>query len=815
MKLNLLQRGGTILNLQIVAQLNLFLYLILVLGILMGFVRGMKKTLFTFVTMLIFYVVFFLTINPISAFLWQLEMPWLGGLLSNLDPSLSTFASFETNLPQILQVLMGDSITVSAANAELLVLANGIGIFVMKIVYTVLYFTVILLIYKILCMILQAIILGKNKEGESKNRGFGALFGTLNGIMAVFVTLVMMGGVMSVVESMISFTSSNEPVDVSFEFDRLQLNELSYSLIPLASLPEVDVTVSTTMTELKAMVDQYNSNLLVRIADAITVTDALSGEAIPMHLHLFDSVLSFEYHDQVISFRHELAIFSQAISIFLESDFSTSQSLADISGDEIRDAFSILSNSSLLVSILPLAIEVGADYFDQELPITSEALYAMDFETELENLGSIAGTLFDILNGSGLIPGESGGDPIEVDGDMIRDLFLDLSDSSLMILLTETLLVPILEDSEGGLGSMLSIPENLNWETEYVAIGNVFGAVVDAGVSIADLTEADAATLLNAASSIDLTVLLDSQIISSVLINVLSGSTDIEGLSMLVVPNDLIWNDTLDIGGNVIENGELRNLLLAISALNLTDLSNPSTFEISPENIFNADFDIVLSSKIIQATISKLILNNASSDGSGTEAFIIPDYFRETINVGSETSVQIEKVELKAIFSSLETLGITDFSGGMDPSVITSLSDAELNVFLASGSMQITVDNILQDNANILVPTLATENVFNMSNVTTKVEIKAFILAVNQMTSGDISNIQFGLSAIQSLSAGGRNTVLNSMIVRNQITPELEALCEINPLDIYVLTAADYENSSTSNFLLKASIQNIFTHYGI
>ena len=794
--------------------MNLVLYIILGLGVLIGFLRGMKKTLFTFVTMLIFYIVFFLSINQAAQALWTAQLPWLSNLLSGVFPSVGTFTSFQEKLPEILQSFMGSSVDVESLNPEVLVLANGIGIFAMKIIYSVLYFTVILLAYKLICLIIRALIFGKDKDHSSKNRGFGALFGLANGVLNVFVTLVLLGGMMSVVESMTTFSVPSDTTPLSFDFNRSQLNELSYSVlsqpIPLAASTDSQAT----MDALQAMVDDYNNNLIVKAASAITVTVTGTEEKIPLHLSLFDRVLSFDYNEQTISFRYELSVFSQALTIVMESDYATTQNLSSITGDEIRDAFAVLSNSKLLISLLPLSIEVASDYYDKTLPISTNDLYAMDFQEELTNLGSIAGTLFDIMSSTGLISEEGTGTLVEVDGDMIRNVFTDISDSSLMLLVTESILVPMLEESEGGLSNILASTPDLDWSQEYIAIGNVFGAMVDAGVSISDLSDADPTVLLNAASTIDLTLLMDSQILTNLLINALT-STDNEMFSMLVVPDGIVWEDTLDGFGNITENGELRNLLMAINSLNLADLTNPSAFDITPQNIFDADMDIVLSSSIFQATISQLILNNADSDQSGSSLFVIPDFFRETIIVNSMSEEQINKAELISLFASLEVLGITEFDSGVDASSITSMDDADLTILLASGSMQVTIDKILKDNSFITIPDEATTTLFGMNNITTVNEIKAFIKAVSTMSSGDISNIQFSLSSIEALSAPERNIVLDSMIVRSQISSDIVTLCTINPLDVYVLTNADYEGGNPSSFLLKSTILDVFTHYGI
>jgi len=306
------------------------------------------------------------------------------------------------------------------------------------------------------------------------------------------------------------------------------------------------------------------------------------------------------------------------------------------------------------------------------------------------------------------------------------------------------------------------------------------------------------------------TLLLSSSIqatLSDKLINGTGGN--------LIIPNTNFAGDYIirieQTAVTYVEINEMKAILHALELLGLTDFS---AISISPANVFAADFDELLASYSMQATISATLLDGADSDGSNTGNLIVPNFFRETLNVGLLTEEQINVVELKALLTSLQKLGVTDFGGAMDASIVTSLSDADLDIVLASGSMQVTIDDMLQDNPNIIVPAYATEDVFGLTGVTTKAEIKAFIKATNTIDAGDISNVNFDLTAIEALDAGERDIVLDSMIVRNQITPDLETMC-MNPFDTYVLTNADYENSDPANFLIKTTILAIFTHYGI
>ncbi len=891
-------------NLGFLTYLQLVFYVVLGIAILMGFLRGMKKTLFTLITMVIFYVVFFVTVVPVSKMLWSMQMPWLGGMLGNIDASLASFTSFEDSFQSILQVILGDSVDIANVSAEFLTLATGIGQFVMKIVYTILYFTVILLIYKLICMILSAIILGKKTKGEAKNGGFGALFGALNGIVAIFVMLIMMGGIMSVVESMATLvpSGSEETTPLTFE-SRFRTYEASNPIIILAyPTPEDSSDTEAMMEDLQAMVDAYNRNPFVKLAALIEAPSVVNPDTkVPLHINLFDRVLSFEYNGNTIAFRYELSILAEAAQVFITSDYAETNNLADITGAEIRSVFTTLGKSNLIISLLPLAIEIGADYFDTDLPISSEDLYLIDLEEELPLLGAISGALFDIFNGAEMIAGEGSEEDVVIDAAFIRTLFQDMSESQLLVLIVESLLVPMLEGQDPEAPAIIKVPSGIDWEVELLALGEVVAEIYEQDIAFDDLLGGDPVLLLNALASIDVDVLLDSKLISSTLINILSKDAGVEALDFLSIPDDVVWLDDDN-------NGELRNILVAFSAiLNATDSLDIDNFGIStitalsdsaidklfdsivlsatisdmlldqdfggnsiviPDALYDdqgfimstelkalakamvlildeeqvdetafdftkvlamsaSDIGKLLNSEIMQATVSEVLLASPTLDESalpGSGVLIIPTYYREAIVVDGTSKQQIEKTELIHLLISLNLLEITDFDNGMDADAIETifLDSVDRNTFLESGSMHITTDNMIRGNTNISVsiPALAKSTAYNIANVTTKQEIIDFVLAANAMASSDFTSVNFSFAAILALTPSEQDVILNSMIVRNEITADVVTACLL-PKSLVpfvgpfapVIDNTNYEENDLANFLTKATIEAVIVYY--
>ncbi|MGD9909607.1 MAG: hypothetical protein AB7U79_03260, partial [Candidatus Izemoplasmatales bacterium] len=303
--------------------------------------------------------------------------------------------------------------------------------------------------------------------------------------------------------------------------------------------------------------------------------------------------------------------------------------------------------------------------------------------------------------------------------------------------------------------------------------------------------------------------------ISNQLLNVSSGTLLIPDKDSASTPLRIVLTDveyvTLD---------EINAIIDALELLGLTDLA---TFDLSPATIFAVDFNELLASATMQATVSDYLLTSALDESApaGSGSLIIPSVFRETYDINGlvANGTWVEKTELINLLTSLNALNITDFSGSMDASIVTDMDDAQLNVLLASASMHITIDNMLKGNNNISasIPDLAYTTAYTINNVVTKDEIKAFIIASNTLSSSsDFTNVNFDVTAITSLSAGDRDIVLNSMIVRNILTDQLETtMTADDPFDLYWPADTLYMNNDNTTFLTKDGINEVLTHYGL
>ena len=801
----------------ILLSLNIIFYIILGLAILSGFVKGFKKSLFNFITMAIFYVVFFVTLNMVVGILWEVDLSFLGGLLSNINSDLSGFTSFKDSYLNVMQVFLGEEVDLSAMSSEFMDLAMGITMFILKIVWTVLYFTVILVVYKFIMFLIRLIFV-KNKEGQNKRRGLGAIVGALNGLMAIFIALIVMGGMISIVGSMSTLASellTDEPQTLNFQ-PRQNIYQASYSLLAEEADPDTS-QLNDAIDLMDQMVEEYNSNLFVSLANRIEVASVIDEDVmVPMHINLFDSVLSFDYNDNTIAFRYELMVFADAFLIFSESEYQNTQEISDITGEEIRDIFETISSSKLVVSVVPLAIEYAALRFEQDLPIPVEELYdgTIDFEEELATLGRIGGALFDILNGAGFIGDEGSLDQIEITGDSVRDLFDDISNSDIMLLITETLLLPMLADSEGDISLIIEVPSDLDLELEFLALGEIFAEIVEAEIDFNDILGDDITTTLSTLSQIDLTVLLDSRLVSTALINILSGEAGIEGLEMLSIPAGINWEDQGSVEGELRKILEALNILLDLSSgLDLENLDLQDILDMS-----SADIAVFFDSYVIRATVTDFV----KEMDMGTMPLVFPDSIYDDQDY-------FTKEELVAVIEAIKLIideAAADLS--FEPTKVLELTETDIDTLLTSEIIHATIGNYINtiDTSDFIIPDSVNSSVQVggiAKDVISKTELKAMFSALNVLQITDFDNVTFDASFLDNLenTAGDDvdqakvNQLLESLIIHATLSNTVIDLDESNG-GVLIVPNSDVLNNpiinqvSSINYLDEDEVYAIF-----
>lgn len=753
---------------------NLAFLSILGLGILFGFLRGFKKSLWSFLITAIFMAFFFLTIDMVVNVLWTMNMPFLGGLLANVSSDLSGVSNLAESLPILLGQFLPEDFASTVTNANFLEFTTSIALFAVKLVYTVLYFTVIQVLYRLILWIIRMIISPSKKKTDkykSKNRVLGSVFGLLQGCISLYITLIIFGGVMSIAESVSSIMPDPNPPTVRQIEYRDEFRSPNASVVEMAAIALPDIGGLDEATEmLEGMIEGYNTNIVVTYQDMITMTSPYNpDEQMPLNLYLFDSVLSMDYQEEQIAIRAELDVLTNVLGNVLNSDFYESQDLGDLTGDDIRGIFIDLSESNIITTILPLGVEVAAEAFDVDLDIPVDELYAIEWDVELMQLGEIAATGMDIVNAAGVFNGSLDLTTVTLDGDDIEGLFDALGDSELITLAAYVAIEPVLEMAGDDIQAFVTVPADLDWSAEFQAIGALAGEVLNAGLTVGAVESGDIGTILPLLANIDFTILLDSKIITNAMINILSGETSIDISEFITVPSGIQWLNE-EVGGVTVY-GELYNILQAINALSASasDLDFTSFENLSLNTIaqFTADdINALFKSKILIATVTSYL-----DDLELGEEFpiIMPDSVFDVD--GYILKTELENV-VNAVFMLVNELACPlDKTAcqelGVDIDAIFTLEADDIDTLLLSDVLSASAGSLIVDLGGdmLTVPGSAMTEIFVdevATDIVSSAEIKAAFLAISALGISGIDNLEIDPSILSNLALEGQPTVLDT-----------------------------------------------------
>ncbi|MFA7560918.1 MAG: hypothetical protein WCY80_02300, partial [Candidatus Izemoplasmatales bacterium] len=193
-------------NLDYALYFNLLFFGIIALAAFFGFVQGFKRSLWGLIFKIIFVIIFFLTINSASNFIYNAD---ISSILAMIPESMFDFGGAssinDVVISQISAALEVEPEMISG-NEDILALVVSLSLFVIKIIYTILYFTVFAVIYKFITFILRLFII-KRKKGKSKLRLLGIIPGALRGVVSVFLMLIIFGGLFDIIGGVSSIAS--------------------------------------------------------------------------------------------------------------------------------------------------------------------------------------------------------------------------------------------------------------------------------------------------------------------------------------------------------------------------------------------------------------------------------------------------------------------------------------------------------------------------------------------------------------------------------------------------------------------------------
>ena len=143
---------------------NIAFFGVIGLGFLIGYFRGLKKTLYNLVVLILFYAFFFITIDAVVDALWVLEMPSVFDMAAPYVPELSGVTTLGNAVFALVETYAGDYVGDTMSNEVFISFVTGISLFVVKLIYAILYFTIGQVLFRFVFYIIRVLFFGPSSK---------------------------------------------------------------------------------------------------------------------------------------------------------------------------------------------------------------------------------------------------------------------------------------------------------------------------------------------------------------------------------------------------------------------------------------------------------------------------------------------------------------------------------------------------------------------------------------------------------------------------------------------------------------------------
>lgn len=437
----------------------------LLIGGIIGFIRGLRKSIIFLISAIIMFVVFWIISAPIANSILGVK---LNGMISDY-PDCNT-------LEDLLAKVLSDA-NPALANENLINSA-------MNLVYMftrVIVLSVLLIVGKFLwwigTLIIWLVFFRGSKEYREEHKPkhlLGFCVGLGRGLISYFVIFIPLSGLLSVgVEGMDCYTAYDNP--------NVEVETFANTKILL-----VDTEVSEETSIMIEISKVLKSNFAIQLGTVVSR---------PLSDALFSVSVGGGDSKTRINFRKEVTNLLNLGEYVLTNVVDDDNKL-NITNETVEETFTYISKSNLIAASLPIAIDCALSLDDvkknvgelSDYGLTIEDIYDINWKKDIRSLGSLAGNAVEIIGDvSKLTKTEDErnnqlSDMIfKSNREVINEFFTDLSNIESL-----TMLIPAGADYVLGMEDISKyLPEDFDlyngeedktlwWQTEIKALGNIF-----------------------------------------------------------------------------------------------------------------------------------------------------------------------------------------------------------------------------------------------------------------------------------------------------------------------------------------------------
>lgn len=403
--------------------LNIAALAYLLFGALVGFVRGVWKASFRFLLMAVLILGGFYALPYLIDWLLDFNVgsmvPSFGGI---------TFTTLRELPSQLVAVYSPTAITLSPAMIELVIeLLSAVLALVLFIVYFVLVTVLVYPLHWILFPLTVGLVFRRKFRKRHKMRLFGAVFGAAQAFLILSVTMLPLAGLDHAVRQMDNL-DDDALGSLLREFGSAYGNTVLATVLKAiqnANMPDgldiaaidhlLGMTLGDTQTSLR-----HELETILLVANELFATGFISTD---VELATFITTSASDSLIAAISGSQSLALPTVDANLLL----------ANMTPEIAQSIFTILSESPLLMTLIPAAIETAASLDIVSTYVTDEMMTAMlgeiDWQQEFATFGEIAAKAVEMdLHLAATTPL----DPTTLDGTLVQELAMLVAQSQII-----------------------------------------------------------------------------------------------------------------------------------------------------------------------------------------------------------------------------------------------------------------------------------------------------------------------------------------------------------------------------------------------
>ena len=400
----------------LVLYINLGIVALFLIAFLIGYIRGLFKSVFNLASSCLMVFIFFLIFPLISKGLMNMDISWINLEIEGVEIR-SISQAIEDIMIQVLKVEVpnGEVIT----NSLLYLTIYSACELVLRLALLIVLFILNLTVFKFIYWVIYMFVKPRPKDEfglrikqTKMSRVYGGLVGIFNFILIMLIFCVPLSAVFSLAEDAVEIVEitenkTNDKIVLSFDGNKVNLNSNSKGLLE-------SLGIDTETAEMITEYSQIYRNTIPGFIYSFPIGDRKLDTAI------FDSLFKVEYKDQKLQLRREIETaleIAQEIARIVDLNEALGEDsnflviLDNLTEEQINTIFGKLNELELIEFAIPLAadtFEILVQYGDETVTAYVDFLDAIkvikdgNYENLIEQVGKSVGSAKALLDEVGL-----------------------------------------------------------------------------------------------------------------------------------------------------------------------------------------------------------------------------------------------------------------------------------------------------------------------------------------------------------------------------------------------------------------------------